>query len=178
MQWAHQSHELLGSRTSEFCAWWENIVHCDLLQLHVVAVAVAHGCDSMCHECHVVVAVACGCDSMCHVFIDSNSSRALQAIAMWLYVSGWIQIPDDAWWQHDSPDNYGDYDPWQWHFTSWDDNFDWYDEDCASSQSQSCYAAKHRKRHLPLKRQSKWQSRWYRTFPRRVRRRSYMLSKH
>ena len=64
MQWAHQSHELLGSRTPAFCAWWENIVHCDLLQLRVVAVAVAHGCDSMCHECHVVVAVACGCDSV------------------------------------------------------------------------------------------------------------------
>ena len=41
MQWAHQSHELLGSRTSEFCAWWENIVHCDLLQLRMVAILCA-----------------------------------------------------------------------------------------------------------------------------------------
>ena len=85
-------------------------------------------CDSMCHECHVVVAVACGCDSMCHdpTLLHYSLTQVEHCKqAMWLYVSGWVQIPDDTWWHHDSHDNYVDHEPWQWHFTSWDDNFHW-----------------------------------------------------
>ena len=67
---------------------------------------------------------------------------------MWLYVSGWVQVPDDTWWQHDYylDDEQGAKAPWY-------DDFHPYD-DCASSKSLSCHAAKHGKRRLPLKKKA------------------------
>ena len=170
MQWAHQSHELLGSRTSEFCAWWENIVHCDLLQLRMVAILCAMSA-MLWLLLHVAVILWPAAISLV-----SRVPIPLHFPSMWVY--GWIFVPDHGtWWEADATNDTDDYYSYNYENYSAYNSWEWHDDD-EEDGSRHVNAAKHRKSRLPLKRQSKWQSSWYRSFPRRVRRRSYMLSKH